>query len=95
MPLPLEIVASHPIMEPFQILQHKIGTRDGQQVKQILVEQKDISLSSTTWEDADTFAPAYPYPEFNLEDKVEVEGGISMSIDQDNVTSKQSGHFYS
>ena len=36
LPLPLEIEASHLVMEPLQVLQRRLETWDGQQVKQVL-----------------------------------------------------------
>ena len=59
-------------------------------MKQVLVEWKGIPLSSATWEDENSLVVAYP--EFNLEDKVEVEGGnIDMSSGQNSGFGEQSG----
>ena len=43
-PLPYEIEASHPVMEPLQVLQLRLESRDGQPVKQVLVEWKVIGF---------------------------------------------------
>jgi hypothetical protein len=54
-------------------LEQVVRTRLARGVRQVLVHWKDQSVASMTWEDLDTFRDKYP--DFHLEDELDIEGG--------------------
>ena len=87
LPLPLEIVRHHPILEPQAILQYKDIDVQGQSVTQLLVWWQGLLPTDATWEDKVEFQRAYP--DFNLEDKVVVDGGGIDTSEADKETTEE------
>ena len=75
---PPEVINYHPVLEPYTVLQHRLLPKQKVIITQILVWWKGLPNTIATWEE-DKFKRAYP--DYNLEDKVEVDGG---SIDISN-----------
>ena len=73
MPLPPEIVNFHLFLEPQLILQERVLNIKGREIKQVLVWWQGLPYTAATWEDKEELPQAYP--DFNLEDKVEVDWG--------------------
>ena len=78
LPFPHEIFQSHPILEPHLVLQERKLTIQGTAKTQILVWWQGLPSTAATWEDKDDFKLAFP--DFNLEDKVEVDGGSMIGM---------------
>ena len=73
LPLPPEVINYHPVLETYKVLQHRMLPKQEVTVHQILVWWKGLPSTAATWEDLDEFKCVYP--NYNLEDKVEVDGG--------------------
>jgi hypothetical protein len=58
-------------------LEQVVRARLSRGVRQVLVHWKGQSMASTTWEDLDTFRDKYP--DLQLEDELDIEGGGEMS----------------
>ena len=80
MPLPPETFNFHPVLEPQLILQERVLNIQVREIKQVLVWWQDLPRTAGTWEDKEELHQSYP--DFNLEDKVEVDKG---SIDRNEV----------
>jgi hypothetical protein len=55
--------------EPEQVVRARLARGD----RQVLIHWKGQSGASATWEDLDTFRDKYP--DFQLEDELDIEGG--------------------
>lgn len=64
---------SRPVIQPVSILQTRTIIRGNQQVKQHLILWEGLDSSNATWEDQSILSEAFP--DFNLEDKVNFDGG--------------------
>ena len=62
------------------VLQHRVISKEGEDAGQILVWWKGLPSTTATWEDTKEFKRAYP--DYNLEEKIEVHRG---SIDRSQV----------
>ena len=80
LPFPPGIIHFHHVLEPYLILQERQVHNQGSDLSQILVWWQSLPRTIATWEDKEELKR--PYPDFNLEDKVEVDEG---SIDRSEV----------
>ncbi|XP_057746886.1 uncharacterized protein LOC130966135 [Arachis stenosperma] len=71
LPLPLRSSEEGPILSPHTIVNRRVILKNGQEVQQLQIQWGQGTGAERTWEDAAEFLQAYP--DFNLEDKVEVE----------------------
>ena len=55
------------------ILHKRLFHKQGKDVSQVLVQGQGLPSTTTTWEDKEEFKQAYP--DYNIEDKVEVDEG--------------------
>ena len=58
---------------PLSILQTRIISKNNQEIKQFLIQWSGLSISEATWEDMERLQ--LDFPTFNLEDKVNFNGG--------------------
>jgi len=72
-PLPMITNEIGLVMQPISILQSRRILRGGQLVNQVLLAWEGFNESQATWEDYDVIK--VNYPSFNLEDKVDFNGG--------------------
>ncbi|PNX93203.1 hypothetical protein L195_g016354 [Trifolium pratense] len=76
-PLPLTTHELGPILQPIAVLQRRDIVRNEHAIQQVLIKWEGLNDTDATWEDVDEITENYP--NFNLEDKVEVKGkGIAM-----------------
>ncbi|WVZ26157.1 hypothetical protein V8G54_004701 [Vigna mungo] len=71
-PLPLTTLPEGPLLMPHAILQKRDILRRSSRISQVLVHWAGLSETEATWEDLKDFVQAYP--DFNLEDKVNLDG---------------------
>nr|KYP46454.1 Transposon Ty3-I Gag-Pol polyprotein [Cajanus cajan] len=72
-PFPFTNVKVQPIIQPAKILKERVIVQGQQQVPQKLVQWQGFENEQATWED--TTALQQAFPDFNLEDKVNLKGG--------------------
>jgi hypothetical protein len=72
LPKELEVILDEEIY-PVKVLGSRVTVKAGVSVQQSLIQWKDNSLEDVTWEDNDVMRGQFP--DFNLEDKVVIEGG--------------------
>jgi len=80
-PLPLITNGIGPILQPQESLQSRVILKGDKHIPQVLVHWKGIDAEHATWKELTYMLQAYF--DFNLEDKIDFEGG-------DNVTSGNS-----
>ena len=71
--LPAQLINTHPILEPYRVLQARSIRRDNEDVQQVLVQWHGMSTVEATWEDVTYLQQEFP--DFDLEDKVAFNGG--------------------
>ena len=71
--LPKDITNSHPVLEPQHVLQFRRITNKDKEIAQVLIQWQGMSISDATLENVDTMR--VDFPNFNLEDKVVLNGG--------------------
>ena len=76
MPLPLLTTETGPILCPETILDSRVLLQQGKEVPQVLVQWFNLSAAEATWENWSEFSSNYP--NFNLEDKVNFNGGSNV-----------------
>nr|KYP41747.1 Retrotransposable element Tf2 [Cajanus cajan] len=72
-PLPFTDVEVQPIIQPTKILQERVILQGQQQIHQKLVQWQGLDDDQATWENTTLLQQAFP--DFNLEDKVNLKGG--------------------
>ncbi|KAK2449192.1 hypothetical protein QL285_008410 [Trifolium repens] len=72
MPLPLTVTEMGPVIQPTQVLATRTVLKGTQHTPQILVQWENGLQEEATWEDLEDIKASYP--NFNLEDKVDVKG---------------------
>ena len=79
-PLPITTDDSSPVIKPTAILKSRVAIKGSQQVQQHLIQWEGMDESQSTWEHHSALQKAYP--DFNLEDKVVLNGGgiVSKSV---------------
>ncbi|XP_073223389.1 uncharacterized protein [Cicer arietinum] len=70
--LPIDLHGQDPAYTPSQVLGRRTIQQQGEQVQQVLIQWQQKPAEEATWEDVNTIQNQFP--EFNLKDKVELEG---------------------
>nr|KYP57796.1 hypothetical protein KK1_004074 [Cajanus cajan] len=95
-PLPITSNDAQPVLQPAAILQSRVIIKGTKHVQQHLIQWEGLDNSQATWEDHTALESAFP--EFNLGDKVVLNGGgnvmkpITEKTNQENVGTAGSGH---
>jgi hypothetical protein len=72
-PLPANTDEFGPILIPESVLKTRTILKGPMQVPQVLIKWQDLDVSLATWEDKEEIIRTFP--NFNLEDKVDANGG--------------------
>jgi hypothetical protein len=72
-PLPALTNELGPVLQPVDILQSRQLVQGKKTIQQILVQWENLPEEEATWEELEEFR--HQFPNYNLEDKVEVIGG--------------------
>ncbi|KAK7281730.1 hypothetical protein RIF29_09972 [Crotalaria pallida] len=72
--LPKELEVDAALYQPESVLASRTITQHGEQIEQVLIKWQSKPAEEATWEDI--LLIKSQFPEFNLEDKVDVRGGV-------------------
>ena len=78
-PLPMDFVDQQPIIKPSHILAKRAVLLQGHHKPQVLVQWEGQPETDATWESINDLRR--DFPDFNLEDKVEIDGGSIVAVD--------------
>ena len=78
--LPPRVFHNNPILDPLRILDSRVVLRQGQPIRQILVQWLGLPQEDTSWEGFTLFTQLYP--QFHLEDKVLFQQGETFDTTQ-------------
>ncbi|XP_072086971.1 uncharacterized protein [Arachis hypogaea] len=70
LPFPLRTTEMGPVLEPHAVRAKRTVIKDGKEILQLQVQWGEGPVAELTWEVVDNFCRAFP--DFNLEDKVDV-----------------------
>ncbi|KAK7247608.1 hypothetical protein RIF29_42494 [Crotalaria pallida] len=81
--LPKELEVDAALYQPESVLASRTITQHGEQIEQVLIKWQSKPAEEATWEDI--LLIKSQFPEFNLEDKVDVQGGSIVRAQTDGV----------